>query len=99
MHFLTEETIVGFRKLEAPHWDEIYNSASGCVPAHRLSSESGKKKLFGGTIFIPHLDKARWAHSICLEPSNTLRSRQSEFKSLVELEVKVAVPQDKPLFV
>lgn len=29
----------------------------------------------------------------------TLLKTESEFKSLVELEVKVAVPQDKPLFV
>lgn len=82
MHFLTEETTEGVRKLEAPHWDEIHNPASDYVPAHHLSSESGKKKLFGGTIFIPHLDKARWAHSICLEPSNALCSRQSQNSSL-----------------
>lgn len=90
MDFLTEETIVGFRKLEAPHCDERYNSASGCVPAHRLSSESGKKKLFEGTIFIPHLDKTRWAHSICPGPQQHFPQSESEFRSLVELQAKVA---------
>lgn len=61
------------------------------------SSESGKTKLFAGTIFIPHLIRPGGPLPPAWGLRNTLLLRLSESKALVELEARVVMPQDKPL--
>lgn len=47
---------------------------------------------------MPHLDKPGGPFHLPGAQSHTLLETESEFKSLVKLEAKVALPQDKPLF-
>lgn len=70
--FLLEKQLLGFKKLEASHCAEIDNSAFGCISAHHPPCESGKEKLFGGTIFIPHIKTMKWAlFSLALSSGDT----------------------------
>lgn len=93
--FLLEKQLLGFKKLEASHCAEIDNSAFGCISAHHPPCESGKEKLFGGTIFIPHIKTMKWAlFSLALSSSDTFFFLKSDSISLIpwaELEAKVAL--------